>query len=355
MVMAADPGASCSSASRSSPRTSTSSRSRSPSRRSSPRSRATSTATRVGFYLFQAFTALLLFLAANTSFNAFPRLRRRPRRGRLHPAPVRVPRRPPRVLARGSSCWASIAGAVVILGGGSTHALIPLYAVGVFIDFTIAQSGMVRHWLRTQDTGLAATAVDQRRRRGADRRDRDRRDLGEVPRRGVVRAGAHPAPRRDDAVHPAPVRRPGARARGPRRPRVRAAPPRAAGDHPGQRHQPRGRPGGDVRQVPGDRRVDAPGRVRDRRTSRRPSACARAGSASCRACRWSSSSRRTGRSSARSSPTSTSSTTPGRRARRRRPRSSCCPSTSPATGGTGCCTTRRPSGSRRRSSGASTR
>ena len=36
----------------------------------------------------------------------------------------------------------------MIAGGGSTHALIPLYAVGVFIDFTIAQAGMVRHWLR---------------------------------------------------------------------------------------------------------------------------------------------------------------------------------------------------------------
>ena len=43
-------------------------------RRSSPRSPTTSTATRIGFYLFQAFTALLLFLAANTSFAAFPRL-----------------------------------------------------------------------------------------------------------------------------------------------------------------------------------------------------------------------------------------------------------------------------------------
>ena len=38
-------------------------------------------------------------------------------------------------------------------GGGSTHALIPLYAVGVFIDFTISQSGMVRHWLTTKDQG----------------------------------------------------------------------------------------------------------------------------------------------------------------------------------------------------------
>ncbi len=39
---------------------------------------------------------------------------------------------------------------VVVVGGGSTHALIPLYAVGVFIDFTIAQAGMVRHWLGTR-------------------------------------------------------------------------------------------------------------------------------------------------------------------------------------------------------------
>jgi len=52
---------------------------------------------------------------------------------------------------------------VVIAGGGSTHALIPLYAVGVFIDFTIAQSGMVKHWITTRDQGwryrLAINAV----------------------------------------------------------------------------------------------------------------------------------------------------------------------------------------------------
>ena len=46
---------------------------------------------------------------------------------------------------------------------GETHALIPLYAVGVFIDFTIAQTGMVRHWWRAQSPGwrrrLAINAV----------------------------------------------------------------------------------------------------------------------------------------------------------------------------------------------------
>jgi hypothetical protein len=106
----------------------------------------------IGFYLFQAFTALLLFLAANTSYNAFPRL------GAVLAEDGFVPRqfafRGDRLAySQGIILLGIIAGAVVILGGGSTHALIPLYAVGVFIDFTIAQSGMVRHWLRTKDTG----------------------------------------------------------------------------------------------------------------------------------------------------------------------------------------------------------
>ena len=106
----------------------------------------------LGFYLFQGFTALLLFLAANTSYNAFPRL------GAVLAEDGFVPRqfafRGDRLAySQGIILLGVIAGAVVVLGGGSTHALIPLYAVGVFIDFTIAQSGMVRHWLRTKDTG----------------------------------------------------------------------------------------------------------------------------------------------------------------------------------------------------------
>ena len=42
---------------------------------------------------------------------------------------------------------------LIVIFGGHTHALIPLYAVGVFIDFTISQSGMVRHWLRHKVRG----------------------------------------------------------------------------------------------------------------------------------------------------------------------------------------------------------
>ena len=80
------------------------------SRRSSPRSPRPVFGDSIAFFLFQAFTALLLFLAANTSFAAFPRLARGPRRGWLLPAPVRLPRRPPGVLDGHRRCWASIAG-----------------------------------------------------------------------------------------------------------------------------------------------------------------------------------------------------------------------------------------------------
>ena len=79
----------------------------------------------IGFYLFQAFTALLLFLAANTSLRRVPAPRRDPGRGRLHAAPVRVPRRPPGVLARASSCSASSPRSLVVAFGGETHAADP--------------------------------------------------------------------------------------------------------------------------------------------------------------------------------------------------------------------------------------
>jgi hypothetical protein len=46
-----------------------------------------------------------------------------------------------------------LAGILIIIFGGDTHALIPLYAVGVFIDFTISQTGMIRHWLRERPPG----------------------------------------------------------------------------------------------------------------------------------------------------------------------------------------------------------
>ena len=104
------------------------------------------------FYLFQSFTALLLFLAANTSFAAFPRL------GAILAQDGFMPRqfafRGDRLaFSLGIILLGSVAASLVFGFGAETHALIPLYAVGVFIDFTISQAGMVRHWLRERPGG----------------------------------------------------------------------------------------------------------------------------------------------------------------------------------------------------------
>jgi hypothetical protein len=106
----------------------------------------------IPFYLFQGFTALLLFLAANTSFNAFPRLLAI-LAGDGH-MPRQLALRGDRLAySYGIIVLASFAAALIVIFRGETHLLIPLYAVGVFIDFTISQTGMIRHWLRERSPG----------------------------------------------------------------------------------------------------------------------------------------------------------------------------------------------------------
>jgi amino acid transporter len=104
------------------------------------------------FYLFQASTALILFLAANTSFNAFPRL------GALLAIDGYMPRqfafRGDRLaFSYGIVLLAAVAAFLVWRFDGDTHALIPLYSVGVFVCFTLSQIGMVRHWHRHREPG----------------------------------------------------------------------------------------------------------------------------------------------------------------------------------------------------------
>jgi amino acid transporter len=114
------------------------------------------------FYLFQAFTALLLFLAANTSFAAFPRLGAVLAEDGFFPRQFAL-RGDRLAFSMGILMLGLIAASLVIAAGGQTHALIPLYAVGVFIDFTISQAGMIRHWLRERPVGwrkrLAVNAI----------------------------------------------------------------------------------------------------------------------------------------------------------------------------------------------------
>ncbi|HET7495799.1 MAG TPA: APC family permease [Candidatus Limnocylindrales bacterium] len=103
-------------------------------------------------YLFAASTALILFLAANTSFNAFPRL------AAILAEDGYMPRQFAFRGDRLAYSWGIVLLAAIAFGllaafGGDTHALIPLYSVGVFLCFTLSQIGMVRHWLRGKDRG----------------------------------------------------------------------------------------------------------------------------------------------------------------------------------------------------------
>ncbi len=104
------------------------------------------------YYAIQAATALILVLAANTSFADFPRLASLLARDRF------VPRQfatlgERLVFSNGILVLAGFAALLLVLFRGETHALIPLYAVGVFISFTLSQAGMVRHWWRERAAG----------------------------------------------------------------------------------------------------------------------------------------------------------------------------------------------------------
>jgi amino acid transporter len=121
------------------------------------------------YYLIQAATALILVLAANTSFADFPRLSSLLARDRF------VPRQfatlgERLVFSNGIMVLAGFAALLLVAFRGETHALIPLYAVGVFVSFTLSQAGMVRYWwtrhtpgwrhrLVINGTGAVATGI----------------------------------------------------------------------------------------------------------------------------------------------------------------------------------------------------
>jgi amino acid transporter len=106
----------------------------------------------IPFIVFQAATALILFLAVNTSFNAFPRLAAILAQDEYMPRQFGF-RGDRLAFSWGIVALASVAGLILIVFGGDTHALIPLYSVGVFVCFTLSQAGMVRHWFTVRESG----------------------------------------------------------------------------------------------------------------------------------------------------------------------------------------------------------
>jgi hypothetical protein len=103
-----------------------------------------------GYYLVQASTALILFLAANTSYAGFPPLSSLLAKDRFLPRQLaslgdRL------VFSNGILGLSAAAIILLAIFNGDTHHLIPLYAVGVFLSFTLSQSGMVLHHLRERE------------------------------------------------------------------------------------------------------------------------------------------------------------------------------------------------------------
>jgi amino acid transporter len=118
------------------------------------------------YYVIQTTTALILILAANTSFADFPRLASLLARDRFLPRQFAT-RGDKLVFSNGIIILAVFAAVLVIAFGGDTSRLIPLYAVGVFLSFTLSQSGMVLHWrragrkLKTAGTGVELSAAER--------------------------------------------------------------------------------------------------------------------------------------------------------------------------------------------------
>jgi amino acid transporter len=104
------------------------------------------------YFEIQMATTLILLLAANTSFADFPRLAFFLARDRFIPRQF-ANQGDRLVFSNGIIILAGLASLLLIIFQGDTHALIPLYAVGVFISFTLSQSSMVRRWIALKEAG----------------------------------------------------------------------------------------------------------------------------------------------------------------------------------------------------------
>jgi len=108
--------------------------------------------TGVAYYILQIATAAILILAANTSFADFPRLASLLAADRFLPRQLAT-RGDRLVFSNGIAILGGVAALLLVIFRGDTHALIPLYAVGVFLSFTLSQASMVRRWLRRKEEG----------------------------------------------------------------------------------------------------------------------------------------------------------------------------------------------------------
>jgi amino acid transporter len=116
------------------------------------------------FYFVQIITALILVLAANTAFNGFPVLASILAQDRYLPRQLHT-RGDRLVFSNGILILAAFAGILIYAFDANPTKLIQLYIVGVFVSFTLSQTGMVRHWNR-----LIRASEDKREKRSLNRK-----------------------------------------------------------------------------------------------------------------------------------------------------------------------------------------
>jgi amino acid transporter len=110
------------------------------------------------YYSVQAATMLILVLAANTAYADFPRLASIVARDRFLPRQF-MNQGDRLAFSNGIIILSTLAALLLVVFGGDTHALIPLYMIGVFVSFTLSQAGMVLHWRRLGGSGWRTSAA----------------------------------------------------------------------------------------------------------------------------------------------------------------------------------------------------
>jgi amino acid transporter len=109
------------------------------------------------YYLVQAATTLILVLAANTAYADFPRLASIVSRDGFLPRQF-MNQGDRLAFSNGIIALSAFAGVLIVAFRGITESLLPLYMIGVFISFTLSQTGMVLHWRKTREPGWKMSA-----------------------------------------------------------------------------------------------------------------------------------------------------------------------------------------------------
>jgi len=110
------------------------------------------------YYAVQAATMFILVLAANTAYADFPRLASIVARDRFLPRQF-MNQGDRLAFSNGIVILSVLAALLLVVFGGDTHALIPLYMIGVFVSFTLSQAGMVVHWRTLRTPGWRTSAA----------------------------------------------------------------------------------------------------------------------------------------------------------------------------------------------------